>query len=402
MTARRRFRTWGSVGAVLALVAAVPIALRTAEAAGSFNCSAPYQVDELLDNGARWQMCWERRDAEGIVFHDVTYTPDGGQPVEVLGRASLAQIHVPYDDDGARFHDLSDYGLGDFNMETLVGADCPDGNLVADPDTSEDVICRTVSPTGYSYKDYGEVGQGTSLSMFSTSCIGAYCYVVAWNFDSDGTIRPEVGATGTLQRDDGPRRAGWPIGGGRYAVAHLHNFYWRLDFDIDGTPTDDRVEELEALPAANSGRAILNNTRRAFTTEVSRRVAPGSFRSWRVRDLTTRNADNHPVSWELLPNTDHIFRGPSYEPFTQRELYVTRNRTCERYASHNPGFPGCANNVAVFVNGQSLASQDLVVWYGSSFHHLPRDEDEDHMHPHWTGFSIVPRDLTAENPDGDE
>jgi primary-amine oxidase len=182
----------------------------------------------------------------------------------------------------------------------------------------------------------------------------------------------------------------------------MHNFYWRLDFDLDGTTTDDRVEELEALPT--DGRQQLNNRRRAFTSEVARRVAPGGFRSWRVRDLNTVNGDNHPISWELLPNTDHIFRGPSYEPYTRNELYVTRNKTCERFATHNPATGSCQpspnDSVAGFANGESLANKDLVVWYGSSFHHLPRDEDEDHMHPHWTGFSIIPRDLTAENPAG--
>jgi Cu2+-containing amine oxidase len=405
VSARRRLRTWASLAAVAALAGAVPVALHTAEAAGSFNCSAPFQIDEVLANGARWQMCWERREAEGIVFHDVTYTPIGGQPTEVLGSAALAQIHVPYDDNGARFHDLSDFGLGgidtedpEFSTMQLLDqpADCPDGALI--DDAGYDLLCQSELPIGYGYKDYDNQIQATTLNLHSTSCIGAYCYVASWNFDDDGTIRPEVGATGSLQRDDGNRHNGWPIGGGRFAVAHMHNFYWRLDFDIDGTPTDDRVEQMETLPAPNSGHQILNNRRIAITTEAARRVAPGSFRSWRVRDLTTRNADNHPISWELMPNTDNIFRGPAYEPWTHRELYVTRNRGCQRFASHNPGTGGCASNLASFVNGESLSGQDLVVWYGSSFHHLPRDEDEDHMHPHWTGFSIIPRDLSAENP----
>jgi primary-amine oxidase len=387
--------------AVLLLAAAVPVALHTADAAGTFNCSSGFQIDHVMDNGARWQMCWERRSNEGVVLHDVTYTPIGGPSVEVLGRASLAEIHVPYDDNGARFHDLSDFGLGN-NLDELVAAECPDGTLLSDG--SEDIVCQTEAATGYAAKYYDRAVQGTSLNLFSASCIGAYCYVVAWNFDDDGTVRPEVGATGRLQRLGGPAQAGWPVGGGRRAVAHMHNFYWRLDFDVDGTTNDDRVEELEALPTPGTNRTQLRNTRRAFTTEVARRVAPTGFRSWRVRDLTTRNADNHPISWELLPNTDHIFRGPAFERFTQNEVYVTVRRNCERFATHNPSTGNCQpspnNSVAAFANGESLSGQDLVVWYGSSFHHLPRDEDEDHMHPHWTGFSIVPRDLTAENPAG--
>lgn len=389
--------------AVVLLLGAVPVALNRADAAGTLNCSAPYQVDHVMENGARWQMCWERRANEGIVLREVTYTPPGGSAVEVLSRASLAEIHVPYDDNGARFHDVSDFGLGN-SLETYTSADCPDGTLIEDPGASADVLCQSELSNGYSVNDdpmndgNRTVGQSTSLNLHSTACIGAYCYVTAWNFDDDGTLRPEVGAMGSLQRKNGPRRAGWPIGGGRYAVAHMHNFYWRLDFDINGTPNDDRVEELEALFAPGTNRQVMNNRRRAFRTEVARRVAPGAFRSWRVRDLTARNADNHPISWELLPNTDHLFRGPSYEPWTHRELYVTRFRQCEQLATHNFGVGGCPTQVAGMANGENLDGRDLVLWYGSSFHHLPRDEDEDHMHPHWTGFSIIPRDLTATNP----
>jgi primary-amine oxidase len=32
-----------------------------------------------------------------------------------------------------------------------------------------------------------------------------------------------------------------------------------------------------------------------------------------------------------------------------------------------------------------------------TFHHVPRDEDEDSMHPHWSGFNLIPRDWTAKS-----
>ena len=392
---RARLRRWGGLLGVVLLATAVPVATRTASA-GLEDCSADYLVDEVLANGARWQLCWEPRAYKGVILHNVTYTPIGGQPVEVLYEAYLAQIHVPYDDNGARFHDVSDYGLGT-NFATLTAADCPNGTLV--DDAGEDILCQTEAPTGYAAKDYDHVRQGTSLNLFSTSCIGAYCYVVSWSFDDDGTIRPEVGATGSLQRYGGNNRTGWQTGpdhpafGGPVAVAHLHNYYWKLDFDVDGT-ANDRVEELEAGFAPGTNRTRLRNTRRQLANEAARRVSPTTFRSWRVRDTVTRNDENHPISWELVPSTDHIFRGP--ERFTQNEVYVTTQNACEDFASHNPTTGGCGAHAAAFVNGQAVS--DPVIWYGTSFHHLPRDEDEEHMHPHWSGFSIVPRDLTADNP----
>jgi hypothetical protein len=127
-------------------------------------------------------------------------------------------------------------------------------------------------------------------------------------------------------------------------------------------------------------------------------VSPVNFRSWRIKDTAAANADGHAISYHLEAEPVHLFHGPSYEPFTQNELYLTVNKTCERYASHNPTTGGCGGDVSAFVNGESLSGADLVVWYGLSFHHLPRDEDQNYMAVHWSSFKIVPRDWSATNP----
>ncbi len=389
----RRLLSWAVVAVVLGAVALVPALAPRADAAGEGACSVAFQIDETLPNGGVWSMCWESREREGIVLHDVTYTPPGGAETLVLAQMNLAQIHVPYDNNVARFHDESDFGLG-FHSDELTSAECPAGVLSSDG--TPDVLCRQVLPTGYAYKAYDDQAKGDSLNLFSVSAIGAYNYIVQWTFDADGTIHPAVGATGRLQMYGGGPATGWQTGSPfGYAVAHMHDFYWRLDFDLAG-PATDRVQELAATPS--SGRQTFTNTRTAFLTEQARRVQPRSFRSWRVIDTATTNADGHRISYELLPSTDAIFRGPSYEPFTHNELYVTRFDDCEVFASHNSTGGGCAGNLSGFANGQSLAGADLVLWYGTSFHHLPRDEDEDVMDAHWSGFSLVPRDLTATYP----
>ncbi len=61
-------------------------------------CSDQYYIDTILPNQARWDMCWEHRVREGIVLHKIHYTPKGGKRRMVLNKASLAQIHVPYDE----------------------------------------------------------------------------------------------------------------------------------------------------------------------------------------------------------------------------------------------------------------------------------------------------------------
>lgn len=396
------------LSAVSAMVAAVVILLggwlllfnsSVLRAQSGLNCSGQYLVDVTLPTGGRWEMCWEQRNAEGIVLYDVYYTTPTGIRRSVLGQANLAQIHVPYDDNGARFYDLSDYGLGGNSMIALTAADCPGGTLLAD--NGKNVICLQVQPRGYEYKYYNAGLQGYELSLFSVSGLGEYNYIPLWKFMDNGIIEPSVQATGRLQRWNNDPSTGWKLGtngaGDVYGIAHTHNYYWRLDFDIDG-PANDAVDEINFSPtdSTNSGYSIAVTP---LTVESARDVDPSHMRSWRIRDTVTNNADGMPISYQLEPmRVGHHFQGPAYEPFTNHQFYVTTAKACEQWVSHNPTSAGCGDNVTAFVNGESLVGQDIVVWYGITFHHLPRNEDESMMDAHTDGFDIVPRDWTATNP----
>lgn len=382
----------------LALTAALGLSLlwvRFAARAQSLACSPAYFIDVTLNTGARWQMCWETRQAEGVVFRNITYNAPGQPARMILAQANLAQLHVPYDDNGARFHDLSDYGMGGVHLNDLTPNDCPNGALIRDGAT--DVLCQQIGPAGYQYKYYSAQAQSQALTLFAVSHIGEYNYITQWRFYDNGTIEPAMGATGRLQRFSGDPAYGWPLDSANsvYGVSHMHTYYWRLDFDLNGTATDDVVEEINFTPDGPQDRFTIGQT--ALLTETARAVSPTAFRSWRVKDSVT-NADGHAISYHLEANPAHLFHGPAYEPFTQNEIYVTVNNACEQYVSHNPTTGGCGNDVTQFVNNQSLAGADTVMWYGLTFHHLPRDEDQNYMFAHWSSFVIAPRDWTALNP----
>jgi primary-amine oxidase len=359
-------------------------------------CSAPYFIDATLATGSRWTMCWEERVNEGIVLHDITFTPPGQPQRLVLAEANLAQLHVAYDDNGARFHDLSDYGLGGGNLDDLTAAECPGGTLLSN--NGRNVLCLLTKPRGYAYKYYDQQLQGEALTLFSASGVGAYNYIVQWAFYDSGAIEPMVGASGQLQRYAVADPAhGWPLDAGNvvYGVAHTHNYYWRLDFDLVDS-NNDLVEEIAFTPNGDRSEFTLGLT--SLTTEAARPVSPANFRSWRVKDKVVTNGDGHAISYQLEPEPHHIFHGPAYDPWTQNEFYVTHFNPCERWASHNPTSGGCGNNLSNFVNGENVDGTDGVVWYGHSFHHLPQDEDETYMHTHWSSFVMRPRDWTATNP----
>ncbi len=360
-------------------------------------CSAPWNISQTLSNGARWEMCWERRDREGVVLSDIHYTNVQGIKRKVLAEIAVAQIHVPYDDNRARYHDVSDYGLGTSSHQNdLAPADCPGGQLVSDG--TKNVVCRQYQVVA----SQGVLGSSSTVTselvVFSVSHVGAYNYIPQYTFFDDGTIEPAMGATGRLQRFRNETQHGWPMrsttAGNFAGVSHLHNYYWRLDFDLAGDGTDDVFEEINVNQDSNNRKRIDVT---AFSRETARQVSPEKFRRWRVRDTNIRNNKGAHISYEITAaDTGHRDIGPSYEPWTFADVYLTRARGCERFASHNPAdsLGGCGSNgsLATFNNNESVAGQDQVVWFGLSFHHIPRDEDEPHMHAHWNRFQIRPRD----------
>ncbi len=361
------------------------------------SCSGAYAITENFDNGASWDFCWELRQREGVVLHDVYFTNALGQRRRVLGEASVAQIHVPYDDNGARYHDVSDYGLGDSRyLNNLQSVDCPNGRLVNATgvnalclETRQDAAQPLLGQPSRSY-----------LRLFSVSHVGAYNYIPEWRFHDSGRIEPMMGATGRLQRYGSDPSRGWNVNNNRgnpIGIAHLHNYYWRLDFDIGDSANDDVFEEVDTQP--NTSLAGAGISRQELLSESGRDVNPEKFRFWRVRDGSERASNNRFIGYDIVVReTGHRDEGPVSEPWTRHDVYVTRHRPCERFASRNPadqlGGCGPAGNLATFTNGETLGGQDLVVWVGISFHHLPRNEDEPDMPAHWNRFELVPRDWT--------
>jgi len=377
--------------AALLLVAA-PAGL--AHASPGDGCSGAYAVDETLPSGARWQLCWEHHPLSGILYGDVYFTPRGGSARKVLYEASLAQIHVPYDDNGARFHDVTDYGLGDEDLNALTSADCPNGTRLFHG--SKPVLCKRVQRIEPGYQHRGRRATGFALELFSVSHVGAYNYIPTWRFHDDGKIAPTVGATGALQRFGTDPLYGWPIRpSGTTGVSHIHNYWFRLDFDFDEGTDREVVDEVDHVRVGLTREKQVTT----FQSESARSLDLGRRRSWRIRDLSVVASDGRSLSYQLEPSHHaHRFDGPSFEPWSAHQLYVTRYADCEKYATHNSLAGGCGSDVTSFVNGQNAYGQDLVLWYGLTFHHLPSDEDEPNMHAHWDGFEIVPRDWTPANP----
>jgi primary-amine oxidase len=282
---------------------------------------------------------------------------------------------------------------GGASLSNLTPAECPGGTLRANG--GRNVLCQTVGSHGYAVKKGAFQRQASALTLFSVSAVGGYNYINRWRFWDDGTIEPAVGATGSLELCATDPQFSWLINGSACprGASHAHNYTWRLDVDLGGTD-NNRLEEIDFAGAGTAQRPMSITP---YDAEVARQVSPTTFRFWRIVNTAIANADGHKISYQIDPAPREVFRGPAYEPWTANDLYFTNYQHCERWSSHNPpGSTGCADSVAGYVNGQAVA--DAVIWYGLTFHHVARDEDEPRMNAHWSSFQLAPRDLSATNP----
>lgn len=361
------------------------------------HCSDSYSIDKTLSNGARWDMCWTHNNNHGIRYHHIYYTPKDGTRRMVLRDAAVSQIHVPYDDNGARYHDVSDYGLGGGYLRDMVSSECPGGTMHRYG--SKDAVCSQITKQGAAYRVGTNVAASEALKIFSISKVGAYVYIPQWLFYDDGRIEPSILATGSLQRFGGSsvEQHGWLMSGaGSVGLSHMHNYFWRLDFDLDGSATNDVVQEINYTVSGGQRQKSVTT----LNTEAARSVSPSTQRSWLVKDNSLTNAKGHKMGYEIrLDEVGHREVGPTNEQFTYNDFYVTRAKSCEQIASHNRRVNSCStDSLDQFVSGESLSGQDLVAWVGVSFYHMPRAEDAPKMDIHSNHFQIIPRDWHDKNP----
>ncbi|MFJ9175551.1 copper amine oxidase [Streptomyces sp. NPDC102360] len=372
-------------------------------------CSDAYRIEQTLDGGTTWRMCWHYNTLAGLVLDDVSYQPKGeAAPIKVLTSARLAQVHVPYDDGEAEYDDVTGTDFGQA-LQNLKPAECPGGTIktVKVPDMGNvKGLCTTTRARGHAYRlsdDYSTGGsgkvysaQGKDLLVYTVNKASWYEYITEWRFASDGTITSNIGATGSLSPYDydGTDGKGWPIGKGAsaYAESHSHNVFWRLNFGLDGSPKA-KVEQYDSkvTPPQGDGSPKTKTTRTPVTKELAGDIK--DMRWWRVVSTAGKNKDNHPRSYEFVPGRSNRFPGRA---FTKHDVYFTEYKKCEQYASDNPAANCGGTSVNKWVNGQTL--KHPITWVNIGFHHIARDEDQQPMPVHWQGFSLAPRDVTAMNP----
>jgi primary-amine oxidase len=167
---------------------------------------------------------------------------------------------------------------------------------------------------------------------------------------------------------------------------------WRVDFGIDGKP-DQVVEQSDTAWTGERGpqSAILETVRTTIATEAL--LNNENKRAWRVYSPSSLNTDGHARGYEVIFGDEDTYEAT---PHLRNALTFTQNKSCEQYPDRNLS-TGCGNQSVIdYANGETLT--DPIAWVNVGFHHIVRDEDQSPMPVHWQGFTLYPRDFTAQSP----
>ena len=127
-------------------------------------------------------------------------------------------------------------------------------------------------------------------------------------------------------------------------AGHRHHAYWRFDFDLEDTPSDDVVTEFGGAGAQT-----------VLTTEASRVLGGTSDPTyWSVVDGQTG------FGYEIVPGEED--RRLTVDAFSKTDVLVLRYKAAEI----DDGLTlstGCAFEFEPFVNGEAIGGHDTVFWY---------------------------------------
>lgn len=363
-----------------------------------------------FDSGATWELCWHVDPAAGLVLSRVYYAAPTEALRQIFDAVSIGQILFKYDEDEIETPLLSEYGLGGSHGIDDNNHRCTEGELLSAIDGSQ--ICsraRYRDPLSKVRRSESKPRHEVTLDRWSR--IGTHEYQQLWRLSEDGEIKPSVLFSGTVNRFTNDPDYGVRLGDvEQYASSATLLVNWRLDFNINGTPANDRVDELQFSPAEKNATENAGFARdisvEAIENESMRVTNREHFRGWRISDADQSSVDSSGVSGDTGSRIGYYLdpQGAGHRVVSQTHLwsefdfFVTRRKACEQLSSDNTArHQGCAEGLDAFVDGESLSSADTVVWYSVSRHFSPRLEDYPAITATEISFTLAPFDWSAQS-----
>lgn len=256
-------------------------------------------------NWGPWSFQWEVANDSGIGIRNVTF-----EGRKVLHKGALPVVRVKYDTvNGQTCGPYADR----INWNNLVtNNNCNNGQKVCQ---------RTFSFAGKEW-----------LEISGRAFIGSYDIVQAWYFTREGQVQPRLFSRGL-----------------QCQLNHVHHPYWTLDFDMDGAGNDEAFLHSPRIGDLGHG--------------------PGWFRYG--TEFDSRRQMNEPPTWFTWDAQTKfgVFVKPSRSD-GDADNFSQLNAGIRRYQpGENNAWAFGANGELGYKNGESVLSQDNVLWYvGHLFH----------------------------------
>ena len=306
-----------------------------------------YQLTVSQGATPLWEMIVIRPSASsgtmssGIELRDVKYK---GKSVMKRGHAPVLNVEYPSGVCGP--YRGWQYAEGFFDAPAAGATDPAPGIRIL----AAGQIAQTALDSGIDMGNFQGVAiytQNDETVMVSEMNAGWYRYIMEWRFANDGTIRPRYGFGATNNSC--------------VCSVHNHHVYWRFDFDIV-SPTN-KVFQVER------GRKFLQ----PIVTELTRLKSLQTNRSILVQNSTSDEA------YMLVPNkTDG-----QADNYGRSDIWVLKYKNVNGGTTVqneiDDGWPsingpctatdGSCININQFINNESVAGEDVVIWYGAHFVH---------------------------------
>jgi hypothetical protein len=339
---------------------------------------------------ADWSLCWQIPNlaGEGLVIMGAEY-----KHTPVLLHASQPFVIVPYHfkpgttTPQATFKDGIAPNCEGLPLTALrpIAPNAHKNNLFEDHyAANDDRYDEKENPGGAVVVEEHEASyiEPAHIEIWAKFQCGNYQYVQLWEFLADGSLHARVGLGGKLSKFG-------------FGTSHIHNFYFRLNFDI-ASEGNNQVQRFEHQGLGDMKQDVWV----PITKEGKDKFDWSKFTKWRVINKTPK-ANGKFRSYEILPGSE----GGTDNTYSTGDLWVLRNKgefdvsgVIEGGAEVMCVDEALLNKYAT--PADNVDGQDIVVWYCLRGHHLPREEGEEKnvLPYHFLEFHMEPRDFLDDTP----
>ncbi len=375
---------------LLALVLVMVSSGNTAFAAAA-PCVVGTPLTQSFASGASWSLCARTDEQHGLEVSQVYYRAPGDISRSVLGIAHIGQILMHYHDEELPRAQINTAGMP--RTLTMTANNCS-GTLLLNKGTDA-TLCSRVEDNRITAKYAQDPGlQSQRWQLSSALQREGLVWAISIAFREDGQITPGLSLSGRARLNDEPSDFAATLpNSGQYLPRATILSTWRMSFNLDdGAP--DSVQQFEfELDEARGNRRPMQVTE--LGTESLAVVKRTSFRGWRIIDPVG-------AGYYLDPsNSGFSFIGSAYN-WARFDVALTAFKSCERYALHNNASfvneERCGASLDDFVNGETLAGAQPVLWFSQSRTLNPTNEHWpviSHVHQ---SFTLLPFDWTPTSP----